>query len=96
MVLTRDYLLWSPLASNVASTERLKLQQPKVQRHTIPFLTDLGLQSHQTWMTGSLDLSPKKSKNIHKFQIILKFVLINMKLEKIIHYKHTELFFFAN
>ena len=68
----------------------------KAHRNDIPFLIDLGLQGHQTWMTGSLDLSPKKSKNIHKFQIILKFVLINMKLEKIIHYKHTELFFFAN
>ena len=31
----------------------------KVHRHDIPFLTDLGLQGHQTWMAGSLDLNPK-------------------------------------
>ena len=28
----------------------------KVHRHGTPFLIDLGLQGHQTWMVGSLDL----------------------------------------
>ena len=63
MVLTRDYLLWSPLASIVALRGPLRLQQlflKKVPRNDgIPFLTDLGLQGHQTCMACSLDLYPQ-------------------------------------
>ena len=33
----------------------------KVQRHGIPFLIDLGLQGHQTWLAGSLDLFPQNA-----------------------------------
>ena len=64
MVLARDYLIWSPLASIVTSRGRLKLQQlflKKVHRHGIPFLTDHGLQGHQTLMAGSLDLNPQNA-----------------------------------
>ena len=64
MVLARDYLIWSPLASIVTSRGHLNLQQlfsKKVHRHSIPFLTDLGLQGHQTWMAGSLDLYPQNA-----------------------------------
>ena len=62
MLLSREYLIFSPLASIVAfkkTSKTLATFPYKVHRHGTPFLIDLGLQGHQTWMAVSFNLCPQ-------------------------------------